>query len=131
MGAVYACLVARWYSQADALQLFGAAGHAEAVRRCALELEQFAQELEVETLMLKDAAAESGYSYSALEKMLRAGQLPNAGSKGRPRVRRGDLPRKPPRGTQAASTCPSVAATVLQGRVTGSLAASTRLSHNT
>jgi hypothetical protein len=48
----------------------------------------------LELLTLREAADESGYSYSSLEKSVRDGDIPNYGKKGRPRVRRGDLPRK-------------------------------------
>jgi hypothetical protein len=64
-------------------------------------LASFARELRVRIddclsrpLELSDAMAESGYSYSALQKMVTSGDLPNAGSKGKPRIRRKDLPSK-------------------------------------
>lgn len=46
-------------------------------------------------LTLQEAAAESGYSYSALQKMVAGGELENQGDKGSPRVHRCDLPKKP------------------------------------
>ena len=49
----------------------------------------------LEKLTLGEAAEEAGYSYSALQKMVAAGELENLGDKGSPRVRRGDLPKKP------------------------------------
>ena len=48
-----------------------------------------------EALTLAEAAEIAGYSYSRMEGLVRVGELPNAGEKGRPRVRRRDLPRKP------------------------------------
>ena len=49
-----------------------------------------------EMLTLAEAAETSGYAYSSLERMVRRGELPNAGAKGNPRIRRRDLPRRPP-----------------------------------
>ena len=43
---------------------------------------------------VEQAVAESGYSYSTLQQKVAAGAIPNVGDKGRPRVRRRDLPRK-------------------------------------
>ena len=47
-----------------------------------------------EALTLAEAAEICGYSYSRLENLVRLGELSNAGERGRPRVRRRDLPRK-------------------------------------
>ncbi len=48
-----------------------------------------------EQLTLEVAAAESGYSADHLRHLVAAGTLRNAGAKGRPRIRRADLPKKP------------------------------------
>ena len=58
------------------------------------EIEERALSHVLEALTLGDAAEESGYSYSAIQKMVASGELSNLGDKGNPRVRRGDLPRK-------------------------------------
>lgn len=47
-----------------------------------------------EELTLQKAAEESGYSVSHLQHLVADGEIPNAGRKGRPRIRRGDLPIK-------------------------------------
>ncbi len=47
-----------------------------------------------ETLTLVEAALESSYSTEHLRKMVASGTIPNAGGKGRPRIRRGDVPFK-------------------------------------
>ncbi len=60
----------------------------------AQELETALRECELEELTLQGAADESGYSYSAIQKKVADGELQNVGDKNRPRVRRGDLPRK-------------------------------------
>ena len=59
---------------------------------CAKDLEERLREWELESLSLDDGARESGFSYSTLQHRVASGEIPNAGSKGRPRVRRCDLP---------------------------------------
>lgn len=73
----------------------GLAEPAALVGSIADELEGEATRRLDEPLTLREAAETSGYSYGSLEHMVRQGVLPNAGEKGRPRVRRRDLPRKP------------------------------------
>lgn len=46
-------------------------------------------------LTLDQAASESGYSKRRLRELIASEDLPNAGRKGAPRIRRRDLPRKP------------------------------------
>ena len=84
----------RWRSKADELRKLGANSQAQALEWCAGELEQAWRVWELEELTLQEASEDSGYSYSALEKMQRRGDLPNVGKPGAPRVRRCDLPRK-------------------------------------
>lgn len=48
-----------------------------------------------EALPLDEAAAYSGLARKTLQNKLAAGELVNAGSRGRPRVLRRDLPRRP------------------------------------
>jgi hypothetical protein len=50
---------------------------------------------EDEVLSLSTAARESGYSVDRLQKLVADGSIPNAGRKGKPGIRRRDLPRKP------------------------------------
>ena len=83
-----------WLAEAEVLRRRGAATLADVLTACAQELKQAVFQRELELVNLEQASAESGFSYSALEKMVRSGRLPNAGQKGRPLVRRGDLPRK-------------------------------------
>jgi hypothetical protein len=52
-----------------------------------------------DTLDLTTAARESGYSVDRLRHLVADGALPNAGHKGKPRIRRGDLPMKSRSGT--------------------------------
>lgn len=46
-------------------------------------------------LTLREAASVSGYSEDHLGKLIRQGRLTNVGRKGSPRVRAGELPRRP------------------------------------
>lgn len=103
-------LPARWRQEAAVLRRRGAAGQAEALESCAEELEAWERQRALEGLTLEEAERESGYTYSALEKMVRRGELENVGEKGRPRVRRGDLPRK------ARRERPDLAGAVLEAR---------------
>lgn len=95
-------LAARWRAEAAVLQRRGAPIQAGVLESCASEMEQEAQLFSLETLDLEQAVAESGYSYSTLQKMLSDGTIPNAGKKGTPRVRRCDLPKKPGSGHQSS-----------------------------
>ncbi len=90
-------LASRWRTEAEIFERRGAANQAATLKSCADELEQWMRERELEKLTLVQAAKESGYGYSALQKMVADGRLPNVGEKNRPRMRRCDLPRKPSR----------------------------------
>lgn len=87
-------LLSKWRDRAEELQPFAAAA-AEAFRRAAQELEDALAEQRLAVLSLQEAAAESGYSVDHLSREIREGRIPNAGRKGKPRIRRSDLPRKP------------------------------------
>ena len=86
-------LPAAWRSRADQLERY-AASAAEAFRTAAGELDAALRESENESLTLQEAARESGYSERRLRELLASRDIPNAGRKGRPRIRRGDVPRK-------------------------------------
>ena len=88
-------LVARWRAEATRIRSsYGAESQATTLETCARELEEAHRAAGLEALTLHQASAESGLSYSALEKSVRSGRLPNAGQEGRPRVLRKDLPVK-------------------------------------
>ena len=112
-----AALAEQWRGEAEVLRRRGAIAQAEVLESCAAELEASLRECELEALTLQEAAAESGYSYSALQKLVSSGELANVGERHRPRVRRGDLPRKA-RGlsTRPRSGEPDLAAQVLAHR---------------
>jgi hypothetical protein len=87
-------LVARWRADAEVLRRRGAEIQAVVLEGCAADLEAFERQQALEALTLEQAAAESGFSYSALQRAVASGTVANVGTKGSPRVRRGDLPRK-------------------------------------
>ena len=93
-GCVPDLLAAQWRSEAETLRRRGAAAQAVALESCADDLETALRERTLEALTLNEASRESGYSYSALQKMVANGTVPNQGNSHRPRIRRGDLPRK-------------------------------------
>jgi hypothetical protein len=65
------------------------------LRRVAGQLEAAAGAGEGEALGLEEAAEVSGYSQSQLRRLLTSGAVTNLGDASGPRIRRGDLPRKP------------------------------------
>jgi len=87
-------LAIRWREDAAMFRQRGQETLALMTESFASELEAALHEYDQATLTLKEASAESGYSYSALQKLVVGGELQNVGDKHRPRVRRGDLPRK-------------------------------------
>jgi hypothetical protein len=87
-------LVTRRRAEAERLRIYGADPQALTLEACAKELQEVLRAAALECLTLNRAAKETGLSYSALEKAVRQGRLPNAGRKGKPLVLRKDLPRK-------------------------------------
>lgn len=62
---------------------------------CARDLEAQLTAAENELLNLRRAAELSGYSERTIANMIADGRIENHGRRGAPRIRRGDLPRKP------------------------------------
>jgi hypothetical protein len=87
-------LADKWREEAQILRRRRAVSLAELLEDCASELEADQRQRELEVLSLEQAAFESGYTYSALQKMVADGKVENFGKKGSPRIRRADLPRK-------------------------------------
>lgn len=94
IAATLAKLADRWEADAGTLERYHATNEAQVARRLAGELREALAAAEGEVLTLSEAAAESGYGVDHLRHLVAAGELPNAGRKGAPRIRRGDLPRK-------------------------------------
>lgn len=88
-------LAESWRADAETLAKHGADSLARICRTHADELDASLRTAANETLDLAAAARESGYSRDRLRHMIAAGDLPNAGRRGAPRIRRGDLPTKP------------------------------------
>lgn len=110
-------LPSHWCHEAELLRRRGQDALAAMADSYADELEAALREHDLEALTLQEAAVESGYSYSALQKMVAKGELPNLGDKHRPRVRRGDLPRKAGRlGSERQDVEPDLAGRILAGR---------------
>ena len=94
MGAVQD-LLTRWRSEAETVGRCGHQSTSRLIRRLAVEVEEALRDDRDETLRLAEATLESGYSTEHLRKMVASGKIPNSGAKGRPLIRRGDLPNGP------------------------------------
>lgn len=88
-------LVTQWRTEAKLLERRGAVSQAAVLLSCAQELEVGIRQLDDEVLTLTAAARETGFSREHLGRLVRNGTIPNAGRPNAPRIRRGDLPRKP------------------------------------
>jgi len=89
-------LVCRWAQRAEELgRLSASVDGRRLIAEFLAELECLFREEESDILTLAEAARYSGYSVDHLGRSLRSGSIENVGQRGRPRVRRGDLPRKP------------------------------------
>ena len=94
-------LATRWRTEAGTWRRRGQESLALMAESYADELDAALREDEQAMLTLKEAAAESGYSADHLGRLVREGRLPNAGAKRAPRIRRKDVPRKPPSASDA------------------------------
>lgn len=90
----YDDLARRWRAEADLYRDRGQESLARMSEAYLREFEATHLEADLEELTLEQAVAASGYSYSTIQKQVADGVLQNVGDKNRPRVRRGDLPRK-------------------------------------
>ena len=88
-------LVQRWTAEAVSLERWGDERGATILRQCATELDAAARAHDDEALTIAAASAASGYSRDHLRALVSSGEIPNAGRKGSPRIRRRDLPVKP------------------------------------
>jgi hypothetical protein len=87
-------LVLQWRTLADILKAEGCLDVASARERCAAELETCLHIIDSQALSVEQAAGESGYSAEHLRRLLRDKPALNAGRRGKPLIRRSDLPRK-------------------------------------
>ena len=86
-------LVQKWQQEAAQYDRDGQPG-ARLLQRVADELEAALRAASDDVLTLGEAAKESGYSADHLRREIRVGNVPNAGRRNAPRIRRGDLPVK-------------------------------------
>ena len=96
-------LAEQWLNEAGVLESALDERGAGLYRHHAAELKEALREVGNEVLTLEQAAIASGYSESRLGHMIADGTLPQAGEKGRPRIRRKDLPSKPKKPEQLHS----------------------------
>jgi hypothetical protein len=83
-------------SKADELRAeFGDEARARAIEWAACQFEQALHDRTDERLTLAQASLRSGYSQDHLARLIREGRIPNAGRRGSPRIRAGDLPVRP------------------------------------
>ena len=75
--------------------VYGSLDAARIWRKAAEAVDIYFSQTDLEVLTLQEASTASGFSVSQLSRLVEQGQLDNAGRKGAPRLRRGDLPRKP------------------------------------
>lgn len=74
---------------------FGDDARARAIEWAAEQFERAVANGADERLTLAQVSARSGYSQDHLARLIREGRLPNAGRRGSPRIRAGDLPVRP------------------------------------
>ena len=82
---------------AELRESFGDEARARAIEWAAEQFERAVENGADERLTLAQASARSGYSQDHLARLIRDGRLPNAGRRGSPRIRAGDLPVRPSR----------------------------------
>ena len=86
---------------AEYLREHAASEHAACAWEKAAEiLEDALGELQIATITLDEAEAESGYSRGHLRRLIREGVVPNSGTENHPRILRRDVPRKPGHGVR-------------------------------
>src|SRR5688572_27208713 len=86
----------RWRADEERFRNYGQQAAADLLGRCRSELAAWWRERELDLLTLGEAAEYSGYSRGTLGNKIHKGEIRNAGSKHRPRVRRCDLPTRAP-----------------------------------
>jgi len=88
-------LLQLWQQRAEYLHQYGDPNSARLWHTARIELERALEAFGAEALTLADAAKVSGYSPDYIRQQIAAGDLPNAGRKNAPRIRRADLKAKP------------------------------------
>ncbi|MBM4185150.1 MAG: hypothetical protein FJ207_13190 [Gemmatimonadetes bacterium] len=91
----YVALYQGWREKAELFRRHGHEATARTYEACSAELEAALRDGDEQLLDLQEAARESGYSSDHLGRLVRDGKIPNAGRRHAPKIRRGDLPRRP------------------------------------
>ena len=95
MNQKFVALHVRWREKAELFRQHGHEATARTYEVCSAELETALRDGDDQLLDLQEAARESGYSSDHLGRLVRSGKIPNAGRHNAPKIRRGDLPRRP------------------------------------
>ena len=90
---IVSSLPAEWRKRATELERYAPAA-AEAFRDAADQLESALQS-KADSVTIKEAAALGGFSTDHIQRLVASGRIENVGRKGRPRIRRDDIPMKP------------------------------------
>src|SRR5580704_14810709 len=91
-------VLARWQRRHDEWQKLGVTVNgAMIVAEVIADLRAILEGDSGELLPLAEAARESGYSADHLARLVRESRIPNAGRRGKPMIRRCDLPVRPPK----------------------------------
>lgn len=107
-------LPAAWRARAEELERYAPAA-GTAFRDAAQALEEALRAAAGDVLTLAEASLQSGLSVDRLRHKVAAGEIPNAGKKGAPRIRRVDLPRRAPRPAPGLYDVDADARTLAQG----------------
>ena len=91
-----ASLAREWREEAERLRHRGLEREAAMAESYADDLERRINAEAVATVSISEAAEMSGYSVSALYDMVKRDRIENVGTPGAIRIRRADLPKKPP-----------------------------------
>ena len=103
-------LAEKWRQEADQNERRGLKDAAAMARSFADELEAYEESHGSELLTLDEAAKASGYHKDSISRMISEEKIPNAGTKGAPRIARRHLPKKPPSApvTQTSTSGPQL-----------------------
>ena len=86
-------LPTHWRARATELERYAPAA-AQAFKDAADQLDDALQS-KVDTVSIKEVAALGGFSTDHIQRLVSSGRIENVGRKGRPRIRRNDVPTKP------------------------------------
>ncbi len=84
-------LLAQWRDEVAHYRRRGLHQAADVAESYAADLEAAVREYRLTSLTLQQAATESGLKYDTIQGKIASGEIPNAGRRGSPRVRRCDL----------------------------------------